>query len=244
LSKLIIAIGMLGGLGGAMLASQRAGWPSAEFWSKRGWLVIAAICVAALVPPLQAAISEFGERGRRKSAELATTLHQILAGILIMLVEDAGADWQKTGIQVFRVRGGLWWKKQVPAARLRLAHFQPSRIKWTRGKGIIGKCWETGEPQSMNLEEHFRPHANIDELGWKILPSTIERYGLSFTEFQKTKGRFGLVSVFPLTKGDKYLGCITADMPPECSEGVDASAVRRTLSGAAPSIAAVIEVNK
>jgi hypothetical protein len=244
LSKFIIGIGALGGAAGAALALQRAGRPSTTFWEAYGWVVVLAIVIAAVVPPLQSLISEFGERGRRKRAELQTTLHPILAGILIMLVEDASCDWQRTGIQVFKVQGKLWWRRQVLVTKLRLAHVQPSGIKWRQGKGMIGKCWATGEPETRNLEDHYRPYANIDELAWRLLPPNFEKYGLTYEDFQKTKGKFGLLSVFPLTQGDKYIGCVTADMPPDVSEPVDEAVLRRILSAAAPSLAALLSSNK
>jgi hypothetical protein len=240
LSKLIVALGVAGGLAGGVMAAQRAALPSADFWIDRGMWVIAAIVLATVVPPLQSAISEFGERGRRKTAELQMTLQPILAGILILLVRDAHANWEKTGVQVFQVKGRLWWKKQVRVARLRLAHVAPSGVKWTKNKGMIGKCWTTREPQSKNLDEHFRAHRALDEFQWNTLPKTVERYGLNFAEFQKLNGKFGLVAVFPLTRGDEYIGCITADMPPECTGGVDEGATLQTLGAAAPSISAVI----
>jgi hypothetical protein len=204
-------------------------------------VVFTAIVALGLLPLLQSVISEHGERKARKTAERHSTLRELLAGVLIGLVDAAQADWKKTGVQVFVVAEHWWlWESQDRAAKLRLAHIEPSGIKWTKGKGLIGRCWETGRPLSKNLETHFAPLRGLSQSQWERRTATVDAYGLTYEEFQKIGHKYGLVAVFPLTRGDEYVGCITADMPPECSQSVDTAKVMETLSGAAPSIAAVV----
>jgi hypothetical protein len=242
LSRAIVLFAIINAMAGVVVALSRAHIPHPPFWDEHERAVLIAIVTVSFLPLLQAIVSELGERKKRKAAELAATLQEILAGTLIDLTENAGADWKKTGVQVFRLR--RWWlfsHIQVRLGKIRIAHIAPSGIKWRKGKGLIGKCWATGLPVSKNLDTHFAKYRHLNETAWNNLHQTVEKYGLSYKEFKKINDKYGLVVAFPLTRADKYIGCITVDMPPECSASVDEAKVSETLSAAAPSIAAVIE---
>ena len=71
-------------------------------------------------------------------------------------------------------------KRQDRIAKLRLAHLAPSGVKWTQGKGVIGRCWATGDKECVNLHTHFASFRNANAVLWDEPAPTIERYGLSF----------------------------------------------------------------
>jgi hypothetical protein len=183
------------------------GKETAVAWS----LVI--IFVAAIVLPT---VSELGEKAKRTSLERRQKYQTFLASCLVGIARHSKANWETTGVQLFLVRrGGFLWLQQMHglAATLRLQPTAHSGIRWTRGKGLIGQCWETQTVLLVNLDEYFRPYENHDEGLWRRLPPDI-RYGLSFAEFQKLKGKYGVVAAAPIvSEKGRYLGCVTADMP-------------------------------
>jgi hypothetical protein len=171
-----------------------------------------AIAVTIVVPFAQAGLVEYGERGRRKRSEREQDIQTFLSGALVNLANQAHADWEKTGVQAFQVRG--WWKqRQVRVARVRLAAVASSGIQWGKGKGVIGQCWATRQPQYEDLGERFAPFSEFGRLQWEALPLET-RFGLSFDEFQTVKGKYGIIAAVPIVNSrDKYVGCVTADMP-------------------------------
>lgn len=133
---------------------------------------------------------------------------------MIQLHRNLGADWQTTGVQVFVVEG--WWsKRHRRVAKVRLAPVPSSGISWSEGKGAIGRCWKTGAPHFVDLAAHFAPYEGVgSEAEWNLIPSD-DRYGLTFGDFQRLRGKYGFVAVTPIVRRDKYIGCVTADMPPD-----------------------------
>lgn len=123
---------------------------------------------------------------------------------------------------------------------MRLAAVASSGIKWTEGKGVIGVCWATRQPQYDDLEKHFAPYANYIYVQWNALPAAI-RFGLTFSDFQAVKGKYGIVAVVPIvSSADKYIGCVTADMPPLVGIAPVRDQVLKHLTLAAASVARVL----
>ena len=71
-------------------------------------------------------------------------------------------------------------------------------IRWTRGKGAIGRCWATNSPQYIDVDCHFAQYAGYDADRWSTL-SEDERIGLSFEDFQQLEGKYGTVAAMPIT---------------------------------------------
>jgi hypothetical protein len=88
-----------------------------------------------------------------------------------------------------------------------------SGVKWSQGKGVIGRCWKRRQPQYHDLETHFAPYANHTKEQWQQLEDEA-RFGLTYEDFQVLRGKYGIVAAVPIVKDDKYVGCITADLPP------------------------------
>ena len=191
--------------------------------------IAAAILFTAIVPLVQLAVSERGDRAARKRLELENSVQVALASALVLLV-NKGADWEKTGVQAFvlKRRWSGWRVRQehVRLAKVRIAYVRASGIRWTRGKGAIGRCWATNSPQYIDVDCHFAQYAGYDTYRWSTL-SEDERIGLSFEDFQQLEGKYGTVAAMPITTHDgRYIGCVTADAPPGADlpreEGFDA----------------------
>ena len=199
-----------------LMGLSRLDWP-ASIWLRAhpGW-ILSALIVTAAVPVLQTLIAERGEKARRKALQLETAIQPFLAASLIYLARHGGADWEKTGIQAFvvRRRGLRFHEQHVRLAKVRLGAIPTSSIEWTKGKGVIGRCWATKAPQFVDLEEHFAPYEDLDAFQWSTL-SDEETFGLSHADYQQLNGKYGIVAAVPIiNRSGRYLGCVTADSPP------------------------------
>lgn len=204
-----------------ILGISRQNWPPG-FWGNRAEWIVAALAVTAAIPLLQYAISDRGERGRRKAVEREQRIEVFLAACLVYVVRTAGADFEHTGIQAFVVRGRLR-QKQVRLAKVRLGAVPTSGIVWYPDKGVVGRCWAARAAQYEDLETHFARYRDASQNEWETLPAAA-RFGLTYGDFQRLKDKYRIVAAAPIiNRNDRYVGCITADMP----QGDGARAISR-----------------
>jgi hypothetical protein len=178
------------------------------------WIVVA-LAVTFATGVVQSIIAERGEKARRLSIERELRIQPFLTTSLIYLARYGGAKWETTGIQAFLVRRRGWrlQKQHVRLSKVRLAPLHSSGIRWTQGKGAIGRCWETQSPQFVDLEQHFAKWTNYNASQWSTL-SNEQRIGLSHADYLQVKGKYGAVAAVPIVdRHGKYLGCVTADVP-------------------------------
>lgn len=231
MSKLILVAVVMNAVAVAVVGFSRAGIPK-DFWPGRTSLVVWAIVTTAVAPIVLAWIAERGERRQRRLLQQQTKLEPFLTAALIQLHRDLGVDWETTGVQVFAKQGWWWWKRHRRLAKVRLSPVPSSGIVWSAGKGAIGRCWETGAPHAVDLAAHFAPYESIHtEEAWNTIPPR-DRYGLTFNDFQRLKDKYGFVAVTPIVRKDKYVGCVTADIPPG-GPNLSGPAVITILSGTA-----------
>lgn len=236
---LAVVVGALASLG-VRFAHERM--PSTAFWQDHGGLLMACIVLTAVVPGLQAAVVEYGEGRRRKRAERADYVRELLGGGLAKLVEDTGIDWKRAGLNAFLVEGVLR-RRQVRLARVKLTPYpQASGVRWTKGKGVIGRCWSTQRFAIHDLRAEYAPFYEADRGRWEALPAEA-RFGLSFDEFQRTRDLYGVVAAVPIvdpqTPG-KYLGCVSLDTPKDSAEKIDHKKVEEDLGAVAVTIGLLI----
>ena len=104
--------------------------------------------------------------------------------------DPAAPPWHEISVNAY-------W---VADARLRLAatlafHTRPpTEIEWTRGKGVIGRCWLSGRDEGLNLARPDVARARDDPELWAQLPDEITM-GFSFDEIQKVQGYDAIVAV-------------------------------------------------
>lgn len=203
---------------GFILTSSKVDYaPVKNFWQARGgWLLWAAL-VTAIAPSLQLLLSERTERARLQRER---AFREILTGVFVGLIEKAEMEWKTTGIQAFLVRRRLhvrhrpFAKVQDKIVRFRLASLpKDSGIPWTRGKGVIGKCWTTETPQFMDLRQVFPSPAPRSQAEWDQLPED-KTLNLEYSEYLRTKDHYGIVGAMPVTnRKGRYIGCVSLDLP-------------------------------
>jgi hypothetical protein len=216
-TNVIRLFAVLNGVAVVVIGAARLDWPKG-FWIGRTPWVVGAVIVAGLVPIVQIVISERGEKARRVAIEREQRIEAFLVASLAYAVRHGGADWLNTGIQAFVVKG-FWRPRHVRAAKVRLGPIPSSGIVWTKGKGIIGRCWETRSPQFEDLHAQFAPYQTYDRSKWDAL-GPAERFGLTYDDFQRLGHKYGMVAAVPIVdRRERYIGCVTADTPHDQERG-------------------------
>jgi hypothetical protein len=213
--------------------------PSEGFWSERGWLAMSAVLAVAFIPSAQAVLLQVWEQRRNREMERTRVLEELLSPLLT-LAEQWGTNYKHVGGQVFVVkRDWLLRETHVRVAQARLSRKPAPAVRWTKGKGVIGKCWETSTFQSADLLSTFDGHEKCDAEAWGKL-SQEQTFRLDFQDFKNTIAIYGYVAAYPITdrRGDnKYLGCVSFDV--RCDTGMDADRRREIISKVAQSSAAI-----
>ncbi len=102
------------------------------------------------------------------------------------------------------------------AAQYRLKHAdEATRIKWRRGRGVIGKCWERVDIVYEDLTALWGPQ-ELNYERWKGLPED-SKLGLNYQEYRKIRRKYGSVLAVPIRHprgrgAPQFLGCITIDL--------------------------------
>jgi hypothetical protein len=211
----VVFLPVAGAAAAILVGLARVKWPSEAFWSGKGTVIALAIIAAGVVPVVQTGISEYGEKKRRKELERKDDVRSLLVPSLVYAVRHCDAPWDLTGVQAFMVRG--WWfrKHQVRVAKVRLASAPQSGVRWSEGKGVIGRCWETHASQIVQLDQPpFSELSEVQEPHWLEIDAGV-RYGLSYADYRALGAKYGTIAAVPMINDSGgYLGCITLDMPP------------------------------
>ena len=205
------------------------------------WLAIAAVAVLGTAEVVN------GARGltRRKplSHEKRLDVQACLAGLLVSLDENTTIPYTEVGLTAFVVRrtlrhpGGV----QHRVARLRLRDTpRPTRVVWTKKKGLPGRCWRNLRVEELDHVAKYRRYQDYTKRMWKKLPPD-EREGLSYEDFKAIRN-FGYVLAAPIIDGEgHYRGCLLVQVRPkykgELKAGTEA---REIICLSANTVAAVL----
>jgi hypothetical protein len=216
LRALILALPLINGVAVLAIGIARQNWPNGPswHWTDHERLLIGALCVTAGIPLIQTLISERGERARRKELELADDLRALLVPTFLVLARDCDAPWDTTAVQVFGLTGFSSRRRHKRLAKIRIAPIAASGVFWSKGKGVIGRCWETKTSQWVELD--FNDIAVSTEEEWQRLPNE-KTFGLSWSDFKALGHKYGTVAAVPIMKAtdgsDNYIGCVSLDTP-------------------------------
>ncbi|HEX7125672.1 MAG TPA: hypothetical protein VF406_07810 [Thermodesulfobacteriota bacterium] len=200
----------------AALAAHQIKWPIVSMPEYVVHSAVAGLAVG-IVEPWAAA---FVDRRLSRRLQFENDVRQSLKGALYLIVRVLKLDWDvaiELSVNAFLVRRPLrrpWEPILYRIARESVAIHTPSHIRWTRGKGVIGKCWERRQEYGLDLEKVHGKLRYCTKEQWRALAPD-ERIGLSYEEFQKVK-HYGAVGAVPIldAKG-KFIGCVSVDAPGE-----------------------------
>ncbi|MBC9819740.1 hypothetical protein [Terrabacter sp. MAHUQ-38] len=200
----------------------------AKVWNVPSWVLPAAVIViaaSAFRDNVRAAIVKVRapqKAARRDEAKMA------VIGMLAKVAEDRGLPVLDLGASVFAIRNGPRW---TPARlrerfdrtrpylertmRVRLADIpQASNVRWHKGKGAIGQCWEIDRP----VHKYWLPIAkkqgakDLTQAEFDDLREDVHM-NLTLDEFRSIAAKYAEILAVPVKKPDgQIVGVLSVDL--------------------------------
>lgn len=245
-----ITQGLVGAAGIVGVSLDQASIPSSDFWSDHKallYLAIGALGVTAALAPIIEALLDYVNRFDH-AARLA--LLELLLQTFPPIVDLSERPYSTIGLHVYVVRRPFrrfFTAEQQRIASLELPPRSESFIRWTRGKGVIGLCWEQPErgAVALNLTDAKKEHEASDRSAWDAL-APAKRLGMSFDEFARTL-HLGTVIACPVLDSSKasrrsrgYKGCVSVDSTGDSYAALFTPSVVEALKGCADSVLATM----
>jgi hypothetical protein len=150
-----------------------------------------------------------------RSSAFERTASQALGQAFRELVRLDGLTIDNVGISAWIVQRRVrkpWQKYLTRVGRLRLTSAPlPSRVVWTRGKGIIGRCWERENIVAQETKDLWEPHWTCTRAEWKGLNNRV-KLRLKHKEWHHIRGKYrGAVAVPIVDDRNRFVGCISID---------------------------------
>ena len=84
-------------------------------------------------------------------------------------------------------------------------------IRWTRGKGVIGRAWAENQMVLLNAAEAYGPYEGCDADTW-AQAEIADELNLSYDEFSIVGNRYSTVAAVPVRVDGEVRGCVVADV--------------------------------
>jgi hypothetical protein len=139
--------------------------------------------------------------------------------------EQGTPEWTGLGIHGFFVD-----VDKLTLAGSMSFHARPGTdIVFKKGKGVVGRCWQSGCEESLNLGATAVEAAirSVNSKAWKSLDTEI-RMQVTYAEIKRVKG-YGAIVAVPVKDGATCVGVISADGPGECFDKLDSEEIRLIL---------------
>ncbi|GCE75880.1 hypothetical protein [Cellulomonas biazotea] len=191
----------------------------------------------------------FRVRHRGRSEANALQIEKQLVSVLVQVAKEAHIDVDVAGCNVWRIytpRHGAPALHRV--GHRRLSDYPPmSDRAWTKGKGVIGRCWDSGQTRFWDftaLQEKMKNKTELSEAAWRAMKPA-DRWGFDRDEYLDAIRKYQQVLAVPIVDSQgQVLGCISIDIPsdrpaanPRC---LDTPEVRGVLATAAETVRGLI----
>ena len=225
-------------------ASVAVGLGSADVWDLSATQATVAVVVLALTALAQGVYDLVTGMGEEHRLRFERWVAETLKGTLVQVVQASGLDWKDVGINAFLVRRTPRWfgtpvLHRVGRERIRNTP-PPSNVVWTKGKGVIGRCWATATDQGVNLAALFGPDPVLTESDWLARPEA-DRIGMSFSDYEKTKNHGAVVATPILDREGEVIGVVSADAPGDAFDRLWNDNVREALGATATTLRNLLE---
>jgi hypothetical protein len=226
------------------VASMSMGLYAADIWNLTRSERVAAVITLAVVGLGESLRTVIGGFVRERQLSQARWISETLRALLVQVVKASQLDWTDVGVNAFLVRRQYRWigrkvLKRVGRERIKSVP-PPSSVVWTRGKGVIGACWEHGIDVGIDLNEYFASVEESTAEEWSAL-SDEERLRMTYEEFQRTR-HYGVVVATPvLDRAGRVIGVVSADSLDGPPDRLGNSEVREALGAAAVAIRNLLE---
>ena len=192
-------------------------WPWIHSESTQLWIL--GIFIAASV--IEGVLRIRGRRLRRKSDDVEREIHNQLANVIAVVSEDVSRPVKDFGCHLFVVLpAGLTRPEQlIRIVRVRLVDTTTETpAVYTKGKGVVGECWEREKPAYKDLSAIARRWAEpaertLSDAEWKRLEVRKDT-SMNFTkmEFESIVSKYSEVRAAPIFVDRKFVGCIALDL--------------------------------
>lgn len=164
-------------------------------------------------------------RAKRRRAEDSRRLDldKQMVSVLVTVSKLTGIDVDIPGCNVWSIETEARTPRLHREYRRRLSDFpQASKVEWTQGKGVIGRCWEEGEPVHVDwtkAQSKFAKREELSEAAWKGMTER-ERWGFERHEYLRSIRKYSEILAVPIKDDDGHvLGVVSVDIPSERAGG-------------------------
>jgi hypothetical protein len=169
---------------------------SAELPSKEAWALGGAYTWALLATGFVTAGWQVYVNRDRRRRKRSTALSEACQRIAAHIDESCpGLELKNVGVHVWIIGGPPAELRLKRGAQFLLRERQPSAVIWTKGKGVIGTCWERKAPVIVDLDAHFAHRARNRQTFCSLGGS--ERFNLAWDEYERTR-RYKTIWAAPL----------------------------------------------
>lgn len=179
---------------GSVIALQQAASSASGRWRRS-----AAVAVLASAAVGSNAVRAAQHYRRRRSAHFRAEASFALAAAFKAIVDATRLESHEIGLNAFLVRKPLL--PFLPSTLTRVAEVRlldtpgSTRIRWTRGKGAIGVCWDRGEIVVCHTERLYSGIQSAIE--WRDLDAATQM-NLTYVEMDAIRARYSGVIAVPI----------------------------------------------
>lgn len=204
-----------------------------------GWRLTAAVIVLGVAAVLRVALDVLAQARESHAAQFDKAVGEALRSALVQIVEQTDVEWTEVGLNAFVVRSPVWpWREpfleRVGRERIK-SHPTASSVHWTRGKGVIGQCWDQGTDIGVDLTDVFAALPTSTEAEWAAL-SREETFGMTFGDFTQTKEHGAVVATPIQNSAGEVIGVVSVDSPHGSFDRLFSDSTREAIGAAATTI--------
>jgi hypothetical protein len=180
-----------------------------------------------------------------RSAASKLGLRPVLDAVLVGVASTTGIRCEQLAVRVYVVERNLprLWRETlcvIATAELNVA-LRPQRIRWEKGHGVVGRCWETNGRGALNVDVMgLAKLAETMSAGeWESLPPS-KTLGFTHTEAVRMVDS-GVMAAFPIRDlQGRFRGCLELEGPPGCHSQLERKEVEQALSTSSASLSSML----
>lgn len=140
-------------LTGVGLGFKEAEFPKSSIWEP-GEPALIALVILGAISYLGSALVIIGYRRSLRRSDQDSRLYRICRDVAALVERNAiGLGRDDIAAHIWTVRGLSGFRRLERRATFLPGDRQSTAILWRKGKGAIGRCWETNQPQLADLED-------------------------------------------------------------------------------------------
>jgi hypothetical protein len=181
------------------------------------WELVSLAAVAAFFGAGPIAFRAVGEYLGDVSHKTRLRLEEPAKACIAALAAVTDIPITRIGVTVFvvlRSRGHMWSGIQKRVVRMRLeSNPAPTHIRWTKRKGLLGRCWTELEDVCVNHQLQFGEYMACTKKEWrKSVPDSVKQY-LTYKDYKQIR-HYGFIHASPMIdlSDGHYKGCVVVQV--------------------------------